>query len=294
MDWDDLRFFLAAYRSGSLSAAARDLGCEYTTVGRRLAALEKALGTKLFTRAIDGLKPSAAAAELLPLAERIESTTVAIAARASGHDERVEGVVRVTCPEGFSLYLVDRVAELRARHPRLAIEILTDVRSLDLHRGEADLALRMGPTTQEDTVTRSLCPMPWRMFASADYLARRGKPTSAGDLRGHEIVGYDAPLAHVPGALWLNEHSEGASVVLRGNSLRAIADAVVAGLGLSVLPHFLASRTPGLCLLAPEVLGSRTLSAAIQPELVHVARVRAVLDFLVDAVLRDHAAGVFG
>ncbi len=294
MDWNDLRYFLAAHRRGSLSAAARELGCEYTTVGRRIAALEAALGTTLFSRAPEGLKPTPAAADLVPLAEQIERATVAIAARAAGHDVRVEGVVRLTCPEGFSLYLVDRFVELRARHPGLVLEIVTEARSLDLGRGEADVALRMNPTTQRDLVTRTLCEMPWRMFASAAYLARRGRPSAAGDLRGHEIVGYDAPLAHVPGARWLDEHAEGASVVLRGSSLRAVVDAAVAGLGLTVLPHFLASRTAGLDLLAPEVLGTRTLSIVVHPDLVRVARVRAVIDFLAEAVLRDHTAGLFG
>ena len=203
-------------------------------------------------------------------------------------------MVRLTCPEGFSLYLVDRFVELRARHPGLVLEIVTDVRSLDLGRGEADLALRMNPTTQRDLVTRALCEMPWRMFASAGYVARRGRPSPVGDLRDHEIVAYDAPLAHVPGARWLNEHAARATVVFRGSSLRAVVDAAVAGLGLTVLPHFLAVRTGGLPLLAPEVLGARTMSIVVHPDLVQVARVRAVIDFLVEAVLRDHAAGVFG
>lgn len=294
MDWDDLRFFLAAFRHGSLSAAARDLGCEYTTVGRRITALETALGTKLFTRNPEGLEATPAAVDLVPLAEQVEQATVAIAARASGHDERVDGAVRVTCAEGFSLYLVDRFAELRARHPALAIEILTDVRPLDLRRGEADIALRMSPPTQSDLVTRTLCSMPWRMFASSAYVERRGTPSPVTDLRGHDVVAYGPPLDHVPGARWLDEHAQGANVVLRGNSLRAIADAAVAGLGLTVLPHFLASRTPGLSALAQDVLGARTLSIVIHPDLVRVARVRAVIDFLVEVVKRDHAAGVFG
>ncbi|HET7539929.1 MAG TPA: LysR family transcriptional regulator [Polyangiaceae bacterium] len=294
MDWDDLRYFLAAYRRGSLSAAARELGCEYTTVGRRIVALETALGTKLFTRGMEGLNATAAATDLVPLAEQIERTTVAIAARVAAQDERVEGVVRVTCAEGFSLYLVDRFPELRERYPKLGIEVLTDVRPLDLHRGEADVALRLGSATQGELVTRKLCAMPWRMFASPAYLARRGNPSPIGDLSGHDIVAYDAPLEHVPGARWLDEHADGANVVFRGNSLRAIVDAAVAGLGLTVLPHFLATRSSGLSLLAPDVLGTRTLSIVIHPDLVRVARVRAVIDFLAEAVLRDHAAGVFG
>lgn len=153
----------------------------------------------------------------------------------------------------------------------LVINVLTDVRPLDLARGEADVALRMSPTSQRELVTRSLCTMPWRLFASADYVGRQGKPASVEDLRGHEVVAYEAPLAHVPGARWLDEHAEGARVVLRGNSLRAIVDAVAAGVGASPARR-----------------------AVVHPDLVQVARARAVVDFLAEAVLRDHAAGVFG
>src|SRR5438128_11324819 len=105
MDWDDLRHFLAAYRNGSLAGAARELGCEYTTVGRRITALEVALGTTLFTRTPDGLTPTAAANDLLPLAEQIERSASEITMRAAGHDERVGGGVRVTCPEGLPAYI---------------------------------------------------------------------------------------------------------------------------------------------------------------------------------------------
>lgn len=294
MDWDDLRFFLAAHRGGSLAAAARELGCEYTTVGRRLAALERDLGTKLFTRTSDGLEPTPAAAELVPLAVDVERATRAIEARAAVHDERVEGAVRVTCPEGFSLYLVDRLAELRARHPGLTLEIVTDVRPLDLGRGEAEIALRMGAEPSPDLVTRTLATMPWRMFASPDYVARRGAPSPVTDLRGHDVVAYEAPLAHVPGARWLDAHGEGANVVLRGNSMRVVVDAAAAGVGLTVLPCFLARKSGGLTELAPDELGARALSLVVHRDVVGVARVRAAIDFLVEAVRRDHAAGLFG
>jgi len=214
--------------------------------------------------------------------------------RAAGHDERVEGVVRVTCPEGFSAYIVDQLVELRALHPKLVIEILADLRPLDLARGEADLALRMGSTTQRDLIARTLCDMPWRMFATKAYADRHGAPTPAGNLRGHDVVGYEETLAHVPGALWLAEHADGASIVFCGNSLRSVLEAASADLGLTVLPHFLASRDPRLQPLVPDVLGTRTLTIVVHPDQRRVARVRVVMDFIVEVVLRDHARGVFG
>lgn len=294
MNWDDLRHFLAAHRQRSLAGAARELGCEYTTVGRRIAALEAALGTTLFTRSPDGLTPTPAADELMPFAEQIERSALELQRRVARHDERAEGVVRVTCPEGFSVYVVEQLTELYALHPKLTVEIVTDLRPLDLARGEADVALRMGPTSQQDLVTRTLCVMPWRMFATQEYVERRGAPSPVADLRGHDVVGYDDTLGHVPGARWLAEHAQGATVVFRGNSLRAVLDAAAAGLGLTVLPHFIASREQRLSAIAPDVLGSRTLSLVVHPALKSVARVRLVMDFLMEAVLRDHAGGLFG
>jgi len=294
MDWDDLRYFLAAYRCRSLAGAARELGCEYTTVGRRLAQLETSLSTTLFVRTPEGLAPTPAAIELMPLAEQVERGAQAIAMRAAGLDQRADGVVRVTCPEGFSAYVIDQLVELRTKHPSLSVEIIEDVRPLDLMRHEADLALRMSPTTQRDLITRTLGTMPWRMFASPAYLDRRGIPDPIGNLRGHDIVGFDDSLAHVPGARWLADHADGATVVFRGNSPPAVLEAACAGLGLTVLPHFFASRDPRLGLVASDVLGTRTLSIVVHPDLHRVARVRAVMDFLVAAILRDHAAGVFG
>jgi DNA-binding transcriptional LysR family regulator len=294
MNWDDLRHFLAAYRHRSLAGAARELGCEYTTVGRRLTALEAALASTLFLRTSEGLVATTAAENLFPLAEEMERSAQAITTRAAGHDERPDGVVRLTCLEGFSGYVAEQLVELRTRHPDIVVELITDLRPLDLMRGEADIALRMSPTEQPELVTRTLCAMHWRMFAAKDYLARRGKPSPIDDLTGHDVVAFDEPVAHVPGARWLDKNAGRAAIVTRGNSIRAVAEAAAAGLGITVLPHFLASREPRLELVAPDVLGTRTLSIVTHPNLKSVARVRAVLDFLIAAILRDHERGLFG
>lgn len=294
MSWDDLRYFLAAFRHGSLAGAARELGCEYTTVGRRITALEQALGATLFMRTSDGLVPTQIARDLVPLAEQMERCAHDIATRAAGHDDELRGTVRITCPEGFSAYVVDNLPALRAAHPEIVVEIIADVRQLDLARGEADIALRMNPPAQPDLVARTLCPMTWRMFASDEYLTRHGAPQPIDDLRGHDVVTFDDALAHVPGARWLADHAAGANIVLRGNSLHAVLDAAAAGLGLAVLPHFLATRDGRLRVVAPDVLGTRTLCLVVHPELRTNARIRIVIDFLVAAILRDHARGLFG
>jgi DNA-binding transcriptional LysR family regulator len=222
------------------------------------------------------------------MAENMERAATTIAMR------RDAAVVRVTCPEGFSAHIVDQLTDLRAQHPELVVEIIADVRPLDLARGEADIALRMSPTTQLDLVERKLCEMAWKMFASREYVERHGVPDPITDLRGHDVVTYDGGVAHVPGARWLAAHADGATTVFRGNSLHAVLDAAATGLGLIVAPYFLASREPRLQLLSPATLGTRTLSIIVHAALQKVVRVRTVIDHLAAAIARDHARGVFG
>ena len=290
MDWNDLAYLLAAYRQRSLAGAARELRCDHTTVSRRLNALESALGGRLFTRTPEGLTPTELADEIVPLAETIEATVRAIERRAAGHDQRVEGVVRVTTSETFATFIIKRLVELRTRHPELIVQVLAENRVLDIARGEADLALRFGETTHRDLVVRKLGEVHWGLYASKAYVARRGRPSPAGELRGHDVIGFDDTLAGIPGARWLAAHADGTTVVFRGNSLRAVLEATLAGMGLTVLPCQLCDPEPELERLTPESLGSRTLCLVVHPELAKVARVRAVIDFLAEITQRDRAA----
>jgi DNA-binding transcriptional LysR family regulator len=289
VNWNDLQYLLAAYRSGTLAAAARELGCEHTTVSRRLAALEAALGTRLFTRTPEGLTPTPAADELVPLAEQIERQMLTMERRAAAHEARIEGTVRVTASETFAAFVIMRLVELRARHPNIVVEVIADNRALDLTRGEADLALRFTETTQQDLLVKKLGDVHWAMYASKVYLAERGAPSPIHSLVGHDVVGFDATLAAVPGAQWLAEHGTGASIVFRGNSLRAVLDATLAGMGVTVLPCQMCQREQHLQRVSAEVLGSRTLSLVVHPDLANVARVRAVMDFLAEIMKRDGA-----
>src|SRR5689334_357771 len=215
VDWNDLAYLLAAYRHRTLAGAARELRCEHTTVSRRLGALEAALGVRLFIRSPDGLIPTEIAGELAQLAEQVEGTVREIERRVAGHDQRIEGTVRVTTSETFAGFVIKRLVELRARHPELVVQVLAENRVLDIARGEADIALRFTETTQRDLVIRRLGDVHWGMYASEDYAARHGAPSPVDALRGHHIVGYDDGLAGIPGARWLAAHGDGATVVFR-------------------------------------------------------------------------------
>ncbi len=287
LDWNDLRFFLAIARAGTLAGAARDLKVEHTTVGRRLSALEQALGTRLFTRGPDGFTPTRAGSEILPLSEEIAARVEGIVRRVSGEDERVEGTVRLTTSEAISGYFVRQLAVLRERHPALVVEILSGNRAFDLMRGEADLAVRVRNDSEPELIVRKIGRAAWSLYAAAAFVERKGAPVAPDDLAGWDVIGYDASLSAVPGALWLSEHATSAHLVMRANSIVAALNATIVGMGIGVLPCFLAATEPALRRLTPLALGERDICLVVHPDLARVARVRAVMDFVVEAFARD-------
>ncbi len=290
LDWNDLRYFLAVCRAGTLVGAARSLRVRHSTVGRRVEALEAALGVSLFIRTPDGFLLTEAGSEIVPLAEEAERAVVAVERRVAGGDKRVDGIVRVTTSEGFSGFLVRRLAELQAQHPTLIVEVLSGNASLDLTRREADLAIRFVETTQVDLVCRRLCDVGWSLYASEIYLARAGTPRTPNDLAAHDVIGFDETMARSPGAIWLEEHKVGARIVVRCNSLISALNASIAGMGVTVLPCFIAEAEPSLRRLTDEVLATRAIWAVFHPDVAQIKRVRTVIDFVSEVVGRETAA----
>jgi DNA-binding transcriptional LysR family regulator len=259
MDWNDLRYFLAVRRAGSLAGAARALKVEHSTVSRRLAALEEALGAKLFLRGPDGFTSTPAGDALAPHAEAMEAAAEAVSRQVSGGDERIEGTVRLTTSEVFSGFVVKRLGPLRVRNPDLVVEVLSGNQPFDLARGEADLAIRIMATSDPDLRVRKLVDCGWTMYAARGYLDSHGAPASPEVLTGHDVVGFDETMSRVPGALWLEAHGAGARIVLRGNSIMAVLNACLAGLGVTVLFCHLGDVEPTLVRVSRQVLGMRPM-----------------------------------
>jgi DNA-binding transcriptional LysR family regulator len=287
MDWNDLRYFVAVAEAGTLVGAGRALGVEHTTVARRITALETALNARLFARGPDGLALTAAGEAILPQVETIRREVDAIGRAVSGQDLKIEGKVRLTIPESMTTYVLQALTQLRERHPGLMVEIVSDNRELDLRRGEADLALRIRDVKDPELVARRLAIAGWALYAAPAYIERKGIPASPQELRGHDLVGFDSSLAQIPGAVWLAEHGEGASFVLRGNSLAAVYDAAVVGFGLAALPCFMADRAAELRRISAERIGSAAIMLVAHPDLSRVARVRATMDFFIELFARD-------
>ncbi|HEX9189057.1 MAG TPA: LysR family transcriptional regulator [Vicinamibacteria bacterium] len=234
--WDDLRYFLAVHRTRSHAAAARSLRVAATTVGRRVAALEAGIGSRLFTRTPEGLVATAAARALLAHAERMEVEAQESELLLSGADARPTGLVRLTCGDGFATaILAPGLPAFLASHPGLEVEIRAEPRVLDLTRGEADVALRNVRPRERSLVARRLGLERYGMFAAPSYLARRGTPRSPKDLAGHDLVLYDREYDRLRSQVWLRQVAGGARVAVRASNTMTLHAACAAGAGIALL-----------------------------------------------------------
>lgn len=289
MDWNDLKYLLALKRAGTLAGAARALSVDHSTVSRRLAALEEAMGSQLLRRTPEGLCFTEAGNTAAATAEAMDASASGLLDKLAGADDRDAGVVRLTCAEGFIPHLVAASQELRAAHPELRVELLPSTAVLDLLRREADVALRMFRPTQAALVARLVGKLGWSLFASEAYVARKGLLESVGDLSGHDLIGYDAELKAGFGPRWLEEHAGSATVVMRCDTVRGAVLAITQGVGIGTIPCYLAAGEPSLRRLTPEVTANAEIFLVTAPDVQDLKRVRLVLE-MVTAMFDRHRA----
>ncbi|MCP3143869.1 LysR family transcriptional regulator [Pyxidicoccus xibeiensis] len=282
LQWDDLRYFLAVHRHGTHASAGRALRVAPTTIGRRLAALEEALGVKLFQRTPAGLVLGEAGQVLRAHAERVEAEVLASERELTGADRRVAGAVRVTAGDGMAVQvLAPRLPELQRLHPELRVELRSDNLVLDLSRREADVAVRLFRPREQSLIARRLSPFAFNVYGSEPYFARRGRPTGVKDAARHDWLGPEEAQDATPPGQWLRRHVPAARIVLRSNSTTVVMAACAAGLGLAVLPELLVANEPRLVPVLPRAaLPTRELWAVTHQDLRHSARVAAVMDWL--------------
>ncbi len=281
MDWSDLRYVLAVARAGTLAEAARRLGVDQTTVARRLAAAQTALGARLFDRRDGTLHPTAAGEAALTRAERIAREVEALEAAIAGDDAQIAGTVRITAvPILANRLLVPALPALAARHPALALELIAEARNLSLTRRDADIALRLARPERGTALARRIGQLDYAVFAPS----RRGRTA----LRW---ITYEESLAHLPHARWIAAEVARGGVLapLRVSDAEALVEAVRAGLGRTLLPCFLDGCAPGLRQVGAPVL-TRELWLMVHPELRHQARIATVIDWIEATVTRARPA----
>ena len=288
LDWEALRYFATAARTKSLSGAARALGVEHTTVGRRLTSLERSLGAALVERGPAGLLLTRLGRRVFRSAQEMERIAATIAGLANAERTRV----RVVVPTGFTALLTPHLQDLSRKEPTLSLEIVSSARRADLRKGEADLALRVGPIDDEGLVARKLGDVGSALYGSRSYLSRRPK-VDPDDLSGHAVIGFHRSLAEMPAARWLAERCAGATIVLRSREAVDLLTAVKSGGGLAVLPCFLGDGEPTLVRLTPQPIATRRLSLVYRRDGRLSPELRAVVSLIVES-LRAHAKQLSG
>lgn len=281
-DWDNIRIFLGVCRHGSLAAAGRALKVDETTVGRRVKAMEDALGTRLFDRTAQGLILTEAARAVRAQAEAAEEAVLSVQHSVAGVDARPSGFVRITATETLSSqFLIPSLGGFRARYPDIQIELFSGYIALDVARGEADIAVRALPPTGSHLVSRKLGTVAVGIYASPSYLAQHPVGAFEDGLQGHDILGFsDLMLPRPPGDSFLGASTQGARLVFSTNSPLGLTIAAETGLGLAALPIYVASRRQGLVRVWPDRVQTYDLLAVIREDVKRSARIRAVIDYL--------------
>lgn len=280
-DWEDIRFFAALARHGSLSATSRALRVNHATVARRLAKLEEALHIQLFKRWPTGYELTAAGRTALEAAGVMESAATALSRLEP--QKGLAGLVRITAtPALAESFLLPRLAPLHQLHPSLELEITAERRLLSLKRHQADIALRFGRPEHGELGARKVVDIAYRFYATPVWRSRleRGVPP--------RLIGFDEGAADLPEATWLAREFRDTPLVLRCNSFMGQIAAARAGLGVAMVPHFLVANDRTLVDVSLSKLPpSRGLWLVTRRDSQTTEPMRGVGDFIIELIRRE-------
>jgi DNA-binding transcriptional LysR family regulator len=281
----DLPLILALARTRTLASAAEQLGVDLSTVFRRLNALEARLRVRLFDRSARGYQLTAAGERAAAAAERVETELLSLDREISGRDQLLSGVLRVTASETLSYAVLPRLFALfHEAHPRIQLVLSIDNRMFDLSRREADVALRVQRPADPSLFGRRLTTIAWAVYGPEGSAPLRRSGGSFNFSRSL-VIGWDEP-ARIVASDWLARHVPAERIGLRSNSLVNQLMAVRAGLGIALLPCYLADREPQVQRLSgvlPDLASE--LWIVTHQDLKNTARIRAFLGVIGDAIV---------
>jgi DNA-binding transcriptional LysR family regulator len=289
-DWNDARYFVAVAESGSTLAAGRALHVSQTTVARRIAALEEALGLALFDRRRAGYALTPAGETLLAEARHLQTSAQAMAEAAAAQKRDGSGTVRLTAEESFVVsVLPPMLRDLRERHPDIVIELDATEELRDLEAGQADVAIRVTKKLEGGgLVGRRIGEDLWTVYCSRDYAEAHGVPHNRRELASHPLIsGGGGEIGRYYGT-WLRDNGLEHAIAMTHGTVTGLLSAVRSGLGCAALPCFVAEPDEGLVRCLPPAAGMREVWLLTHERLRHTPRVRIVLDFLGQR-LRRHA-----
>jgi len=289
LDWNDLRYFLGVARNGSTLAAAKTLRVSQTTVARRIAALEEALGFPLFEKRQAGYALTPLGKELLAKAEEVELAATGFTDAAAAQSRDLSGVVKITTEEVYAITMLAPILrELHENHPEIVIELDTSQAVRDLGAGEADVSLRSTKGEQPaGLVGRQLCIEDWALYCSRDYAARHGVPKNLAGLREHSFIGGGGGNLWIHYQAFLKTLGLEQNVAMHHATSGGLLSGIRSGFGIAVLPCVVADADPDLIrCFPPRRDHERVLWLFTHERGRHTPRVRTVIDFMYDRLSR--------
>ncbi|WP_213936667.1 LysR family transcriptional regulator [Pseudomonas sp. dw_612] len=284
MNWDDARVFLAVCRESTLRGAARVLGVDQATVGRRVTALEKSLSATLFLRTSEGYALTAVGEAALQAVEKMEVSALELQRQIQGLDDRLTGTVRVSTTDSLAIdFLIPAIARLHDKHPDVRVQLDASTQMISLAKREADIAVRNARPDNPDLIARRIARWPVGLFASQGYIDTHGVPAPGSAFEGHDLVVYQPYLASNKEMTLVSEPVTRGRIVSSLGSGLLVRRSIAAGIGVGEIPVYMGERD-GLVRLWPE----RTRPVPYDVWLVthadlrHTARVRAVIDEIVE------------
>jgi len=281
-DWDDLRIFLAVARARKMAPAARALGVDATTIGRRLARLETALNAPLFETIGGERRLTTRGDALFAHAEAMEGAALGALGDVAGERSSLAGQVRLSVSEGLATWvLAPALAEFHRGHPDIQLDLITASGFLNPSKREADMAVMLARPRRGRLVAAKLGDYRLGLYASAEYLARHPRPERLEDLGRHSLIGYVPEFIYSPELDYLGEIGARIEPSLRSTSINVQHRLVAAGAGIGVLPAFIGTRDTGLVpLLADEVRIARSFWLVTHGDMRRLARIEAVARWL--------------
>lgn len=245
-NWSDIRVFLAVLRTGSTLAASKTLGMAQPTVARRIEALEHTLGLTLFHRDTRGFRPTDAALTLKTSAEAIEMNANALANAASTLKKSSNKTIRFTgVPEVFSENFAAILSDFTDAHPEIKFDFLATPDTLDLSKGEADVAIRyINEITDPNLICQKISQAQVTLFASDTYIKKYGVPASPDDLSGHKFVLMTGGMTKL--RTWIMDRTTPDQISMECDSYQGVVAAVLSGFGIGPMGVGLADGTPTL------------------------------------------------
>ncbi|MEH6549997.1 MAG: LysR family transcriptional regulator [Pseudomonadales bacterium] len=283
-NWENLRYYLAVARQGTVTGAAKRLGVSHATVLRRIDQVESELGARLFKKLQTGYVLTTTGRGLLDSVTELERTINTLVNQVQNTDSTLSGNLRVTQPGSSAINLYPLFAEFTRRYPEINLQIMSESRAANLNQQEADVAFRLTESPPELLVGRCIGTLQFQPYGSRSYLAQFEPGTK---INRYQWVLWD----YKDGVAWFEENVKDANVVMRASNLTDVLSAVRAGVGVGLLSHQVAQQYNDLQHVpAPNSGTPRKVWMLTHRDLRDVARVKVFMQFIAEEFHNQLAA----